>query len=226
MRRSWGIPLGVAVLVSACAHPMPGVATAPDKPQRLYPVVRPLQGDLEDHLLNLSDVRAVTDLPELTALPALEAVLSNDSTVSDCAYGHSLAVRQQYLGFSAARIQSFTQVSGNRRQYTVGNALLVFETPSWAAQQFRQFSSRMSRCDGAHGVTMLNRDAENWTLQVIRSDDDEVNWTRSTDGSPWSCRLMASQRANYVASVMFCRLGSDNDKAEALLVRLLDKLTR
>lgn len=216
--------LCMASLLSSCTHAVEGYAAAPAKPEKLYPALPPRQADLEDRLLSASDVRAATDLPEVKTIPALSTVLSTANTVSDCAYGYSLATRQQYLSFSAARIQAYSQSVGKVRQHTVGTALIVFETASSASQQFEQFSQRMSRCDGVHGVTSVGSVEERWTLSIGHSGQDEVNWTRSTDRSPWSCRLVARQRANYVASVMFCRLDPNDDKTEAMFTLLLDKL--
>ncbi|OHT84925.1 sensor domain-containing protein [Mycobacteroides saopaulense] len=220
------IVLSTAALLTSCTHAIAGDAAAPSAVEKLYPVLPPRQADLEDRLLSASDVRAVADLTDVKTIPALETVLSTANTVSDCAYGYSLATRQQYLSFGAARIQAYAQTVGRVRRHTVGTALIVFETASSASQQFEQFAQRMSRCDGVHGVTSVGSIEERWTLSIVHSGQDEVNWTRSTDSSPWSCRLVARQRANYVASVMFCRLDPKDDKSEAMFTLLLDKLSR
>ncbi|TEA06764.1 sensor domain-containing protein [Mycobacteroides salmoniphilum] len=224
----WGpiILLSLSALFTSCTHAVAGEAAAPAKPERLYPVLPPRQADLEDRLLSASDIRAAVGLPEVKTIPPLDTVLSTANTVSDCAYGYSLATRQQYLSFSAARIQAYSETVGKVRRHTIGTALIVFETASSASQQFEQFAQRMSRCDGVRGTTAVGGVQESWTLSIVHSGRDEVNWTRTTDRSPWSCRLVARQRANYVASVMFCRLDPEDDKTEALFTLLLDKLAR
>ncbi|MBV0919528.1 sensor domain-containing protein [Mycobacteroides chelonae] len=226
MRWAPAVLLTAAALLASCTHAVEGDAAAPARPEKLYPVLPPRQADLEDRLLSASDIRAAVGLPDIKTIPAVETVLSTANTVSDCAYGYSLATRQQYLSFGAARIQAYSETVGRVRQHTIGSALIVFETATSASQQFEQFAQRMSRCDGVHGVTSVNGIAENWTLNIGHSGQDEVNWTRTTDRSPWSCRLVARQRANYVASVMFCRLDPNDDKTEAMFTLLLDKLAR
>ncbi len=61
---------------------------------------------------------------------------------------------------------------------------------------------------------------------ALRSADtaDEVAWTRSVVDSSWTCYMAARQRANFVASSMFCTHGSDN-KAGNVLDRLTLKLS-
>ncbi|MGH3723763.1 MAG: sensor domain-containing protein [Mycobacterium sp.] len=226
MRWAPVVVLSMVALLTSCTHAVEGVAGAPAKPEKLYPVLPPRQADLEDRLLSASDVRAAAGLPQVQTIPALDTVLSTGNTVSDCAYGYSLATRQQYLSFGAARIQAYVETVGKIRKHTVGTALIVFETASSAGQQFEQFASRMSKCDGAQGVTAVGGTQERWKLNIAHSGKDEVNWTRTTDDSPWSCRLLARQRANYVASVMFCRIDPKDDKSEEMFTLLLDKLAR
>lgn len=225
MRWAPMVLLSAAVLLTSCTQAIAGDAAAPAKPDKLYPMLPPRQADLEDRLLSAPDVRAATGLPEVKTIPAVETVLSTANTVSDCAYGYSLATRQQYLSFGAARIQAYSQSVEKVRKHTVGTALIVFENANSASQQFEQFAQRMSRCDGVRGVTSVGAAKESWSLKILHSGQDEVNWTRNTDNSPWSCRLVARQRANYVASVMFCRVDPQEDKTEAMFTLLLDKLT-
>ncbi len=224
MRWAPVILLSVAMLLTSCTQAIAGDATAPAKTEKLYPMLPPRQADLEERLLSAPDVRAAAGLTEVKTIPAVETVLSTANTVSDCAYGYSLATRQQYLSFSAARIQAYSQSVEKVRKHTVGTALVVFETADSAGRQFEQFAQRMSRCDGVRGVTSVGGAKEGWALKIVHSGKDEVNWTRTTGHSPWSCRLMARQRANYVASVMFCRVDPNEDKTDAMFSLLLDKL--
>ncbi|MBA0046734.1 sensor domain-containing protein [Mycobacterium sp. NPDC050853] len=224
MRWAPGVFLSIAVLASGCTHPVGGTAAAPQGTKPFYSKVQPEQRIMAKKLLTAEEIGEVTGIPRLEQVVPIETVLANGNIVSDCAFGATLATRQQYLSFTAARVQTATKVADGVREYTISNALVVFESVANAQQQFEQFSSRMQRCDGVRGDLNTATGSESWHIQVIHAGDDEVNWTRKNDSGKWSCRLIARPRANYIASVMYCRLVDADDKAEQVISRLLDKL--
>ncbi|WP_162525946.1 MULTISPECIES: sensor domain-containing protein [unclassified Mycobacteroides] len=212
------------MLLTSCAHPVGGSALVAGTVKALYPNVRPDQKVLSDKLLTAEEIGAATGIPGLMQVRPIASVISTANIVSDCAFGATLATRQQYLSFAAARVQTATKVADGVRESTISNALVVFESVSTAAQQFEQFASRMQRCDGVSGEIGTGTSAERWRMHVLRSDDGEVSWTRANDSGRWSCQMMATPRANYIASVMYCRRVDSGDKSERLLDALLNKL--
>ncbi|WP_070410895.1 sensor domain-containing protein, partial [Mycobacteroides abscessus] len=139
--------------------------------------------------------------------------------------GYSLAEVVQYSGYSAARIEGYSQETEEVREYSVSDALVVFADADAAQREFRSFAGRMSKCDGVTTQKRPHEDADFWKLSITSADTaDEVAWTRSVIGSTWACYMAARQRANFVASSMFCSHGSDN-KAGDVLDRLMQKLS-
>lgn len=223
MRR--GVAVACMVLsLPGCSRVSAGDAVAPTERDAVYREIRPVDGKLGGRLLTAEEIRAVTGLPRLLKVwDPVDSMFGSTDPSMECGLGYSLAEVVQYSGYSAARIEGYSQETEEIREYSVSDALVAFTDADAAQREFRSFSGRMSHCDGA--ITQKNHDADFWKLSVTSADTaDEVAWTRSVINSSWTCYMAARQRANFVASSMFCTHGSDN-KAGDVLDRLTQKLS-
>ena len=170
-------------------------------------------------------MREISELPRLEPGQAVDAMFRSTTDATVCAAGYSLAEIASYEKYEAARIELYVEESDVARLHTVGNAVVTFSDDAVARQQFQRFNGVMARCDAITSATHTQRDPSSWKLSITSADTaDEVAWTRSVVDSSWTCYMAARQRANFVASSMFCTHGSDN-KAGDVLDRLTLKLS-
>ncbi|WP_225421966.1 sensor domain-containing protein [Mycobacteroides chelonae] len=203
-----------------------GLATSPPERAGLYPELRAIGDKLPGGvLLTGSEMREISELPRLEPGQAVDAMFRSTTDATVCAAGYSLAEIASYEKYEAARIELYVEESDVARLHTVGNAVVTFSDDATARQQFQRFNGLMARCDAITSATHTQRDPSSWKLSITSADTaDEVAWTRSVVDSSWTCYMAARQRANFVASSMFCTHGSDN-KAGDVLDRLTLKLS-
>lgn len=216
----------IVLSLAGCSRISGGEPTAPVGIEGVYREIRPVDGKLGGRLLPADEVRAVTGLPRLLKVwDPVDSMFGSTDPSLECGLGYSLAEVVQYSGYSAARIEGYSQETEEVREYSVSDALVVFADADAAQREFRSFAGRMSKCDGVTTQKRPHEDADFWKLSITSADTaDEVAWTRSVIGSTWACYMAARQRANFVASSMFCSHGSDN-KAGDVLDRLMQKLS-
>ncbi|MEC4841414.1 sensor domain-containing protein [Mycobacteroides chelonae] len=224
--RAAAVLICVMVACGGCSRVADGLATPPPERVGLYPELHAIGGKLPGGtLLTGSQIREISELPRLEPGQAVDAMFRSTTDATVCAAGYSLAEIASYEKHEAARIELYVEESEVARLHTVGNAVVTFSDDATARQQFQRFNGLMARCDATTSATHTQRDPSSWKLSITSADTaDEVAWTRSVVDSSWTCYMAARQRANFVASSMFCTHGSDN-KAGNVLDRLTLKLS-
>lgn len=215
----------LAVACGGCSRVADGTATVPSARVALYPELRASGGKLPSGvLLTPGEIQETAQLPGLRVGQGVDAMFRSTTDATECAPGYSLAEVAAYEKYEAARIELHVEETEVARLHTVGNAVVTFSDDVAARQQFQRFNGLMARCDAITSATHTEKDPSSWRLSVTSADTaDEVAWTRSVVDSSWTCYMAARQRANFVASSMFCTHGSDN-KAGDVLDRLTLKL--
>lgn len=218
--------LCLAVVCAACSRVTDGSAETSSAHEGLYPELRAADGKLRGGLLlSAGEIRAAAALPRLESGQGVDSMFRSTTDATECAPGYSLAEIAAYEKYEAARIELYVEETDVARLYTVGNAVVTFSDDATAGQQFQRFNGLMAKCDAITSATHTEKDPSSWKLSITSADTaDEVAWTRSVVGSSWTCYMAARQRANFVASSMFCTHGSEN-KAGDVLDRLTKKLS-